>query len=420
MVLLGYIILNTLVCGILAALTMIFCWKLRKVEIPAITSFTDAKQSEESFPFVSVLVPARNEEDKIGRCLQSLLAQDYPNFEVIVVDDCSTDKTLSIVEKLAEQDTRVKIVNAEEAPDGWLGKCSALVQGVRAAAGQCLVFTDADTFHKPQSLRLATNFLLTEKAELVSFMPVQELGSFWERVAMPALLGSFLIGDPWNKVNDPEDPRAYAYGQYFIVNRKAYEAVGGHASVHDQILDDIVLGRVVKKNGFKIMAADGSPLYSVRMYTDLKSLWHGLVKNAYTIIDCNPLSLIGILLIINTTLLMPALLLACLIGYSLIGTQIDIPHLGFATVLLAVQIMLLGVWWHLSTQYYRGVNWLHMTLLPMGSIFVSLLYLESARRVYTGEKMRWKNREYSVSTDMSISAHRASEATLAAANVLES
>ena len=399
---------------------MIFCWKLRKVELAGINSFTDAKKFEQSSPFVSILVPARNEEDKIGRCLQSLLAQDYPNFEVVVIDDCSTDNTLSIVENLASNDARVKIVNAEEAPAGWLGKCSALVQGVRVAAGQCLVFTDADTFHKPQSVRLATNFLLTEKAELVSFMPVQELGSFWERVAMPALLGSFLIGDPWNKVNDLKDPRAYAYGQYFIVNRKAYEAVGGHGSVHDQILDDIVLGRVIKKNGFKIMAADGSPLYSVRMYTDLKSLWHGLVKNAYTIIDCNPLSLVGILLLLNTTLLMPALLLVCFMGYWIVGVQNEIPYFAFATSLLGLQIFLLSIWWHLSTQYYRGVNWLHMTLLPLGSIFVSLLYLESARRVYTGEKMRWKNREYSVSTDMSISAHRVADTALASVNVLES
>ncbi|MDR3617539.1 MAG: glycosyltransferase [Candidatus Obscuribacterales bacterium] len=420
MPLLGYIILNTLVCGILAALTIIFCWKLRKVDIPVVTSLTNAQKSEQSLPFVSILVPARNEEDKIGRCLQSLLAQDYPNFEVIVIDDCSTDNTLSIIETLAVKDVRVKIVNADEAPAGWLGKCSALVQGVRVAAGQCLIFTDADTFHKPQSVRLATSFLLTEKAELVSFMPVQELGSFWERVAMPALLGSFLIGDPWNKVNDLNDPRAYAYGQYFIVNRKTYEAVGGHGSVHDQILDDIVLGRVVKKNGFKIMAADGSPLYSVRMYTDLKSLWHGLVKNAYTIIDCNPFSLLGILLLINTTLLAPTLLIAYFIGFWLTGAQHEIPHFGLASALLALQIVLLSVWWHLSTQYYRGVNWLHMMLLPLGSIFVSSLYLESARRVYTGEKMRWKNREYSVSTDMSISAHRANEATLAPANVLDS
>jgi hypothetical protein len=106
--------------------------------------------------------------------------------------------------------------------------------------------------------------------------------------------------------------------------------------------------------------------------------------------------------------------------YWIVGAQNEIPYFAFATSLLGLQIFLLSIWWHLSTQYYRGVNWLHMTLLPLGSIFVSLLYLESARRVYTGEKMRWKNREYSVSTDMSISAHRVAETALASVNVLES
>ena len=240
-------------------------------------------------------------------------------------------------------------------------------------------------------------------ADLVSFMPVQELGSFWERVIMPVLLGSFLCGDPFNKVNDQKHPRAYAFGQYMLIKREAYDAVGGHHSVHNQILDDITLSRRIKQSGFRVFAADGTPLYTVRMYNDLKSTWCGWVKNVYTFMDCNPFALLTSLFFINCGMLVPWVL-AVWVGLDFVGLhwlRAADSHTSL-WVMTVVQMLLTCIWFQLSTQYYRGICWYHVFLLPLGSLMVTALYLDSARRVYSGIKTAWKNREYSVKPDMSI------------------
>jgi chlorobactene glucosyltransferase len=388
----------------MTSLTAVFCVKLRKIQQETLPTG--------NLPFVSVIIPARNEEAKLGRCLASLIEQDYINYEIVVIDDCSTDRTAQIIEEFAHKSARITAVKASEKSPGWLGKCSALVQGYAHASGEYLLFTDADTWHRPNSIRDSVRYALSLKADLVSFMPVQELGSFWERVIMPVLLGSFLCGDPFNKINDQRNPRAYAFGQYMMIRRDAYDAVGGHSSVHNQILDDITLSRNIKKNGFRVFAADGTPLYTVRMYNDLQSVWSGWVKNVYTFMDCNPFALTAALLFINCGMICPLLhaswLAAAWLGAA--GTAIaigdgsifDQSRSIWLTAMVLTEIILMFVWFQLSSQYYRGIRWYHVFLLPLGSLMVTALYLDSARRIYMGVKTSWKNREYSVKPDMSI------------------
>src|SRR5262249_14314064 len=258
---LSSILLSTLVVAALAGLTFAFYAFLRAVPRSAI--------ADRDLPLVSVVVPARNEETKIRRCLESLRNQNYPNFEIVVIDDRSTDNTGAIIEELSRLDTRIKFVQGKYLPDGWIGKCNALVHAVGYASGEWLIFTDADTCHATNSIRDSVSYAITNKADLVSFVPVQELGSFWERVVMPVLLGSFLCGDPFHTVNDANSSRAYAYGQYVLARRSAYRATGGHQAIRDEIVEDHALGRLFKSNGHCIMVADGRDLYTVRMDTNL-------------------------------------------------------------------------------------------------------------------------------------------------------
>src|ERR1700688_1332321 len=208
-------------------------------------------------PFVSIVVPARNEELKVERCLKSLVKQDYPNYEIIVVDDLSTDHTGEIIKEFAQKYPLITAVTGSINPDGWIGKCNALVQGVGYASGEWLIFTDADTCHQSDSLRKAVTFAIENKVDLVSFIPLQELGSFWEKTIMPPLLGSFLMGDCFHMVNWPNAARAYAYGQYVMARRSSYHAVGGHQSVRDEIVEDHALARAFKSSGHRVMVADG-------------------------------------------------------------------------------------------------------------------------------------------------------------------
>lgn len=386
------ILLNTLIIVSLSGLTFIFFSRFRQLGRPRLP--------DEKLPFVSIIVPARNEEGKIERCLRSLAEQDYPRFEIVVIDDRSTDRTGEIIAEMAEKYPRIKALRGKETPVGWIGKCNALVQAVPHASGEWFLFTDADTCHTPHSIRTSVDYAVSLNSDLISFMPVQELGSFWERVVMPVLLGSFLVGDPLNTVNDPKDERAYAYGQYILIKRHVYESVGGHYSVRNQILDDIVLARVVKKAGYRIYAADGAQLYSVRMYSDLQSLWYGWTKNAYALIECNLGYLFLILLLINSGILLPFMHVSALLSMVASGETTG-PFIPMA-VCVAIEFGMLYAWYLRTKRHYTGVEWYHFCLLPLGSLTVTALYLTSAYLVLSGSKVNWKGRHYRVNTSKSI------------------
>lgn len=408
MSLISFFILETFLSAVLAGLTFLFFHYFRKLPARSLP--------QNDLPFVTVIVPARNEEGKIGRCLESLAQQDYPNYEVIAVNDRSTDATGEIIESIASNHSNVKCVQGKEAPPGWLGKCSALVQAVKHASpnSNWFLFTDADTCHTANSLRYSMSYAVENKAELISFMPMQELHSFWEQAVMPVLLGSFLCGDPLNTINEHTNERAYAYGQYILVRRDVYEHVGGHESVHDQILDDISLARVTKKHGYHITSADGRLLYKVRMYTDFVSLWHGWTKNLYALIDCNLSYLLTVLVLLNIAILAPFVSTAIVLEKLCSGESMQ-TLLTFSSFAIC-QFALLVAWYRRCSEHYIGVDWRHFFLLPIGSIAVSVLYLHSAFLVHSGTKVSWKGRRYVVHTSKAIDGANAGDAANAAAS----
>lgn len=394
MILFSLFLINTFVISALFLLTYAF-YKFLQPTLPS-------KLSNRELPFISVLVPARNEEAKIGRCLQSLINQEYPNFEIIVIDDRSQDKTGEIIESYAKIDSRIRFVKGKDAPSGWIGKCNALAHAVGYASGDWFIFTDADTYHRPNSLRDSVSYALTTKSDLVSFVPLQELGSFWERLIMPVLLSSFLLGDPFHSVNDPQSARAYAYGQYIICRRSSYLALGGHQSVRDEIVEDHAIARVFKEKGYKIAVADGKLLYQVRMYTDRESLWQGWTKNLYSLIDSHIGNLLLILALINATVVFPYVQI--LIVANLLFSGESLASLGNLVVLIASQFIILAVWFHKTSDHLAGISWKNFFILPFGSLAVTALYFHAAYLVLSGSQVNWKGRKYTVNTSKTIQA----------------
>lgn len=394
MTLINIFLINALLDGILAGLTFLFFAYFRKIDPVALP--------DDQLPFISVVVPARNEGTKIRRCIESLANQNYPNYEVVAINDRSTDDTGEIIKEIADKYEHVRCVQGQEAPPGWIGKCNALVTGMKFVSnnGKWLLFTDADTCHTPESLRLAMSYAMKHNAELISFMPVQELGSFWERAVMPVLLGSFLCGDPMNTINDRTNDRAYAYGQYILVRRDVYEAVGGHHSVYDQILDDISFARVVKEHGYHIMAAEGRPLYKVRMYTNLETLWQGWTKNLYALIECNFVYLVLVIALINMAVVGPFWQAVYCVTAAFTGEAGS--QLPLMTGLTGVELGLLYAWYRKTAEHYEGVGPQHFLLLPLGSLTVSALYIHSAWLVLSKHKVSWKGRKYLVNTSKAI------------------
>jgi len=222
---------------------------------------------------ISVIVPARNEEACLAECLRSLVGQAGPAYEVIVVDDHSTDGTCAIAASFP-----VKLIGADELPPGWNGKCNAAWCGAKAAKGKWLLFTDADTRHAPDSIARGLQEAQEASADMLSYSPKQEVRGFAERALMPVIFAELATTYPPKEVCDPKSPVAAANGQYLLIRREAYDAVGGHAAVATALLEDVELAKRLKEAGFALRFGM-SDAVSTRMYRSFPQMWEGWSKN---------------------------------------------------------------------------------------------------------------------------------------------
>jgi glycosyltransferase involved in cell wall biosynthesis len=226
-------------------------------------------------PQVSVIVPARNEEACLADCLQSLASQTGVSFEIIVVDDHSTDRTREI----AMSFPGVRVIAAAPLSDGWTGKNNAVTTGAAEARGQWLLFTDADTVHLPGSLVRALKEARDNGAELLSYSPEQIAVTFWEMATLPVVFAELARQYSPSKVSDPASPIAAANGQYILIRRETYDAVGGHGAIAGDILEDVALARAVKTSGRKICFRYAADAVRTRMYRNYRQLRDGWTKN---------------------------------------------------------------------------------------------------------------------------------------------
>jgi chlorobactene glucosyltransferase len=341
-------------------------------------------------PPISVIIPARDEGRNIRHCVQALLAQTYPNYEVIVVDDRSTDDTLPILTALAEENTRLHIVHGIELPPDWAGKPHALVQGVAASHGEWLCFVDADTFATPDLLWSTFASAVQHQADMFSILTEQELGSFWEKTILPLVFLGLSFGFPAEKVNDPKKPDAISNGQFILIKRSVYEAIGGHAAVKDRVDEDKAIAVIVKRSGYHLVVADGRRLASTRMYTSLPEMWEGWTKNIFLgLRDRLWLLGFGAFLGLLVSLALPLWLLGGLVWLSSGG--------GTAAAVVAAESVLL--WAHLLWMRIRACRAFDIPIgyaltLPLGALIFTAMILASAFNVISGRGVTWKGRRY--------------------------
>src|SRR5580704_764820 len=226
-----------------------------------------------SSPVVSVIVPARNEEASLAACLESLIKQTGILFEIIVVDDGSSDRTLEIARSFPS----VKVIEAPPLPPGWSGKNNAVTAGARAARGRWLLFTDADTVHLPASLPRSVTEAEQNRMALLSYSPEQEVHGVLEKAVMPVIFAELAATYRPSQVSDPRS--SAAAGQYLLVSREAYDAVGGHAAIANSLLEDVALAKKVKQSRRKIFFRYGGDAVRTRMYRSFAQLREGWTKN---------------------------------------------------------------------------------------------------------------------------------------------
>ena len=357
-------------------------------------------------PLISICVPARNEEKNIRRCVESLLAQTYPNFEIIVLDDRSTDSTPAILAELCKADTctepqvrcwqsapRLKILHGSDLPSGWAGKPHALYQASASARGEWLCFVDADTFSTPEAIAACYVKALETKADLFTIMTFQELGTFWEKVLMPLVLTAMSVGFSPRKVNDPNERVAVANGQFILIKRAVYDAVGGHEKVKEQIVEDKALAEQVKWNGYRLVIAAGHAVARTRMYTSLPEMWEGWTKNIYLGLRDTPSMLLlgafGATLALIAALFLPVWPLLgffwCLNGGGLLA-------LGVIAKALIVWAALL--WARANVSRGLGISKLYALTVPLGAGLFAAIMLTSAWKILSGQGVSWRGRVY--------------------------
>jgi chlorobactene glucosyltransferase len=344
-------------------------------------------------PLISICIPARNEENNIRKCVGAALNQDYPNIEVIVLDDHSNDATLTQLKEIASRDSRLLPINGSDLPEGWAGKPHALYQASAVARGEWLCFVDADTFLKPEALSSCYAKALETEADLFTVMTEQILGSFWEKVVMPLVMTALSVGFSPRKVNDPNRRDAVANGQFILIKRRIYDAIGGHEKVKDQIVEDKAISEQVKWNGYRLVVADGMQVVRTRMYTSLPSMWEGWTKNIYLGLRDHVgmllLGAFGASLGLIAALFMPIWPLLGLIWYIKTGEWMA----------LVVVLESLLVWGYLL--YHRMLiankmnisRWYAWTT-PLGAGIFAAMMLISAWKVISGQGVTWRGRTY--------------------------
>ncbi|MGD0613066.1 MAG: glycosyltransferase [Anaerolineales bacterium] len=344
-------------------------------------------------PLISVCVPARNEARNIQRCCEALLAQTYPNFELLVIDDRSTDGTLQILTALATGDARLRAVQGEELPAGWAGKPHALFQASGQARGEWLCFVDADTFIAPQGLASAYVAAQSHQADLFTMMTEQELGSFWEKVILPLVFTGLTVGFVPRKVNDPTKPDAIANGQFILIKRSVYEAVGGHAAIRDSIVEDKDLAVLVKHAGYRLVVADGRAVARTRMYTTLPEMWEGWTKNIFLGLKGSAglllLGAFGAFVSLWAALLLPLGFAAGLAWWAAAGW-------GGGLLIALEAAVLAGYLVFRRARVCRQINisaWYALTV-PLGAAVFAGMMAASAWKVLSGQGVTWKGRKY--------------------------
>ena len=342
-------------------------------------------------PRISILMPCKDEENNVAACARDLLAQTYANFELIIIDDRSTDGTGHVADDVAVTDNRVQVLHLTDRPAGWTGKTYALKRGMELASGEWILFVDADTRHKPECLSIVMEWARSRQASMVSLLPQMRCETFWERVNQP-LCGVVLMRSfPLELVNADWSGMAFANGQYILIDRAVYELAGGHESVRDKFVEDIYLARVVKQRLKKrVLTAVSPEICSTRMYTDLPTQISGWARIYYDAWGRSALTalwkIVEPLLFTQSAFLMPFVALGLMaagadggFGRQLIGLAL-LHNLLMFTVIARLY-------------HFNRARWQDTVWYPLSGLISDWIYLRVIKMCLTGQ-VTWRGTTY--------------------------
>jgi len=335
------------------------------------------------WPRISILIPARNEAQRIGPCLKSLLTQDYPNYEILVLDDRSTDHTFNLVQRYSRlnQIKQLKTIKGKELPKGWLGKPWACYQLSLKAQGEWLFFIDADTWHLPETLKRTVQMAEKRKADVLSLLTRQITQTWMESLVIPVMVFHLLAFFPVRlalKAKSRLSRFAGVSGQFIFIRRSIYRAFGGHQTVKNEVVEDLNLGKRLVQKGYRVVLGDGSDFSFCRMYTNVGEVWEGFSKNFFPAVGYSLPLLINAIGFLILGGIFPFLVLIW--GFK---SALFWPALVFSFVLWLVRL--------LQAVQYRMSKW-SVFFHPLGCFLFALIGLNSFRWYFLRGHGYWKGR----------------------------
>jgi cellulose synthase/poly-beta-1,6-N-acetylglucosamine synthase-like glycosyltransferase len=343
-------------------------------------------------PKVSIILPARNEEPFIEKCIKSLLEQDYKNYEIIAIDDRSVDNTGNIIKKISRENSKVVYVLAEPKPENWTGKNWACMEGFKKSSGELLLFTDADTFHTRKTISLAVDHLISEELDALTVIPKMLCLDRWTKITLPVLSTFLHTRFSALRVNDPSKKTGYFFGSFFIIKRKTYESVGTHEGVKNEIVEDGALGKKVKEQGFKMKMVRGEHLVEAVWARDWATLWHALKRLMIPLyIQSNKIA-VGIFFAVLFLLFMPFPILA----YSILFFNISESFV----ILCGISLVSVGLFYLGSTiDAKKGLSlgFRHALFAPIGSTVIVSGFMIGILHAKRSNALVWRGRTYSIS-----------------------
>jgi chlorobactene glucosyltransferase len=375
-------------------------WTLPWIVPPVVTFFrvrhsrsldSESDVPPENPPLVSVIVPARNEAHNIARCVTSILATTYPNLELIVVDDSSTDGTAQIARDAAMRDPRARFIPSPPLPEGWFGKQWACATGAKVARGSVLQFTDADTEHGAGLVTRSINAMRSGRAQMLSIAGRQELGGFWERVMQPQIFNVLVMryGGTETVTQATNVRDKIANGQCIFVTHDSYNAIGGHASVRTSVAEDMMLAQKFFAARKRVVLMLGWNQLSTRMYGSLREIVRGWRKNVFAGgLDAVPFGKVGQTLFPLFLLVPPVMELLPLV--ALVLAAAGIATSGAMLLWAAISTAVMLAWWVLVYVTIRE-NPLYAFAYPLGALVLLYIFLTAVIR---GRRVTWKGRTY--------------------------
>lgn len=342
-------------------------------------------------PKISIILPARNEENFIERCLNSLLNQDYDNYEIIAIDDRSDDNTGNIIKSIAEKNSKIKYVLARPKPDKWIGKNWACVEGYRKSSGELLLFTDADTFHSRNSISLAVSHLISEELDALTAVPKMLCLDKWTKITLPVLSTFLHTRFSALRVNDPSKKTGYFFGSFFIIKKSVYQTVGTHEGVKSEIVEDGALGKKVKESGFKLKMVRAEHLVEAVWARDWSTLWHALKRLMVPLYFQNKSAAVGVFIAVLFLLFIPFPVLV----YSTVflARSFSFEMLFFVSLVSSILIYVASI---LDARKGLSLPAKYQILAPLGSAIIIFGFASGIIHAKSDKVVSWRGRTYSI------------------------